>query len=84
MRWAPSGLPPIVQRLAEAIERRFALRAPDQPVRRPIIAQSAALPPASEYEGADVYVRDVGGGVAVMAFSDGANWRRCDTLGIIA
>lgn len=70
-------------RLAEAIDARFALRRPETPTRHRIIRQSADLPPAADWEGATVYIKDIGGGVAVMAFSDGTTWRRSDTLGAL-
>jgi hypothetical protein len=83
VRWAPTGLPEATNRLVDAMDRRFALQRPADPVRLPIIAQSAQLPPASPWEGAQVVVKDVGGGVSVVAFSDGTAWRRCDTLGAL-
>ena len=83
MRWAPAGLPAPILRLVDAIDKQFAAKRPAEPARHLILAQSADLPPATDYEGATVYVRDVGGGVAVMAFSDGTSWRRCDTLGAL-
>jgi hypothetical protein len=79
VRWAPSGLPEWVNRLVDAIDGRFALARPASPVRLPIIAQSAQLPPAPLWRGAQVYVEDA----AVVAFSDGTAWRRCDTLGAL-
>lgn len=83
MRWAPSGLPDAINRLVSAIDRQFSPLLPIDPVRRPIYEQPADLPPASDWRGADVYVHDVGGGVSVIAFSNGTDWLRCDTLGVL-
>lgn len=83
MTWAPSGLPQQITRLVDAIDARFALRRPREPVRNPILAQSADLPPPALWLGATVFIQDVGGGVSVVAFSDGTSWRRCDTLGAL-
>jgi hypothetical protein len=38
----------------------------------------AFLPPAGEWTGCLVFVPDASGG-AVVAFSDGSSWKRCDT-----
>lgn len=39
----------------------------------------ATAPDASRYEGQSIYVTNGAAGSPVMAFSDGANWLRCDT-----
>lgn len=41
------------------------------------------LPSAGRFTGALIYVSDATGG-AVPAFSDGANWRRCDDRTIVS
>jgi hypothetical protein len=43
----------------------------------------ASLPPAANFEGSAVYVRDETGGKTV-AFSDGTNWRRVQDRAICA
>ena len=48
------------------------------PMQEPLLNRQytvATLPTASLWEGATIYVSDETGG-AVMAFSDGTNWRR--------
>jgi hypothetical protein len=42
------------------------------------------LPSAAENLGALVYCSNGGGGSPVVAFSDGTNWRRVDTLAIVS
>lgn len=52
----------------------------------PLVGQSytvATLPTASSYEGGIVYVSDETGG-AVMAFSDGADWRRTTDRAVVS
>lgn len=45
----------------------------------------ATVPDAAQYEGLGmVYVQDGAAGNPVMAFSDGSDWRRCDTLAVIS
>lgn len=43
----------------------------------------SGLPDATEYEGGMIYVSDETGG-AVMAFSDGTNWRRVTDRAIVS
>jgi len=43
----------------------------------------AAVPSAALYEGNIIYVSNESGG-AVIAFSDGVNWRRCTDRAIIS
>jgi hypothetical protein len=44
----------------------------------------ATLPPAARREGRVVYVSNGAAGSATLAFSDGTNWKRVDTLANIS
>jgi len=44
----------------------------------------ATVPSAAANTGAIIYVSDGAAGSPVLAFSDGTNWKRCDTLATIA
>ena len=83
MSWFPSGLEPLVVRLALAVEARFSKLVPDRPIRDFKVEAVANLPPATAFEGCTIYVRDVGAGAACPVFSDGTNWRRYDTRGVV-
>lgn len=54
-----------------------------QPFRLPNVAK-AFLPDAAQYTGCLIYVPDGAAGSPVVAFSDGANWKRCDTLATVS
>lgn len=56
---------------------------PTGPVNLPSFAV-ADLPTASDYEGQVVYCSDGAAGSAILAFSDGTNWKRSDTGGTVA
>jgi hypothetical protein len=82
--WYPSGLEPLVIRLATAAEGRFSKITPDRPARDLKVDAVANLPPAASWEGCTIYVRDVdGAGASCPVFSDGTNWRRYDTRGSV-
>lgn len=49
----------------------------------PRSANVANVPPAAENTGSWLYVPDESGG-AVMAFSDGTDWRRCTDRAVIS
>jgi len=84
MSWYPAGLPPLVARLAAAVEARFARIEPDRPCRDFKREVAADLPPPADWEGCTIYVRDVdGAGASCLVFSDGTNWRRYDTRGTV-
>lgn len=59
------------------------LQNPVQPMRVWAVADAANLPPAGQWRDGVVRVEDVGGST-LLAFSDGINWRRSDTLAVIA
>lgn len=44
----------------------------------------ASAPAATDLAGTMIYVSNGAAGAAVIAFSDGTNWKRCDTLATIA
>ncbi|MBK7490958.1 MAG: hypothetical protein IPI17_02330 [Nitrosomonas sp.] len=44
----------------------------------------ATAPAATSIAGTLIYVSDGAGGNPVLAFSDGTNWLRCDTLATIS
>lgn len=44
----------------------------------------ATVPAASKFLGGSVYVSDGAAGNPVMAFSNGTDWLRCDTLAAIS
>jgi len=54
----------------------------DSPVRLKELAK-ADLPSAADWRGGIVFVNDEAGG-AVIAFSDGANWRRVTDRAIVS
>ena len=45
---------------------------------------TVATAPSSHNAGETIYVSDGAGGSAILAFSDGTNWKRCDTGATIA
>lgn len=45
-----------------------------------LVCEVSTAPDANTNEGALIYVRNGAEGNACLAFSDGAHWRRCDTL----
>ena len=84
MSWYPADLPRLVTQLAEAIEKRFAKVVPERPREDFMRLTASDLPPAAEWEGCTIYVRNVdGAGASCLVFSDRTNWRRCDTRGIV-
>ena len=84
MSWYPTGLDPLVTRLAAAIDKRFNHTAPERPTRDFKRETTIDLPPAEAWEGCTIYVRDIdGAGSACPVFSDGAAWRRYDTRGVV-
>lgn len=50
-----------------------------EPRRNFIVEDTDSLPDPAQWEGADVYIRDIGSSTPMRAYSDGANWRRFDT-----
>jgi regulator of RNase E activity RraA len=44
----------------------------------------ATVPAAAQYKGIWIYVSNGAAGSPVMAFSNGTNWLRCDTLAVIS
>lgn len=44
----------------------------------------ATAPAATDLDGTVIYVSDGAAGSAILAFSDGTNWKRSDTGGTIA
>lgn len=44
---------------------------------------TTTLPAASAHTGYSIYVSNAAGG-AILAFSDGTNWRRCDDRAIVS
>lgn len=44
----------------------------------------ATVPPASDHLGCIAYVSNGAAGSPVIAFSNGTNWLRCDTLAVIS
>ena len=44
----------------------------------------ADLPPAADWANTVVFVSDGAAGDPVLAFSNGTNWLRCDTLATVA
>lgn len=79
MSWYPSGLPPLVIRLTTLIDQRFKRTAPERPEQMCVLATTADLPPPAQFDACTVLIRDLGGGVTMPVFSDGAAWRRFDT-----
>lgn len=54
---------------------------PTRPHTLQTIADVASLPRAADWKAGQVFVSDIdGAGTPGIAFSDGTNWRRCDTL----
>lgn len=56
---------------------------PDNPVNLPSFAV-ADLPAAGDYTGHIVFCSDGAAGSAILAFSDGTDWLRCDTAAAVA
>ena len=56
---------------------------PVGPVAHPSFTVAGA-PDATLSEGAAIYVSNEAGGNPVLAFSNGTDWLRCDTLAVIA
>lgn len=56
---------------------------PESPSAQVILAV-ADLPAAADYEGHTVYCSNGAAGSPVLAFSDGTNWLRSDTLAAVA
>lgn len=84
MKWLPAGLPTWFDGVARAMDQRFALARPADPVRLPVVPNPTRLPPAAEWAWAQMIVADVDGlGASVPVFSDGTSWRRCDTRGTV-
>ncbi|MED5549872.1 MAG: hypothetical protein VX529_10995 [Pseudomonadota bacterium] len=76
----PPDAPVWAQALVRQLRQLFAaIDNPQRPVRVPVFANAAALPPAGQWEDCIVRVSDVGSSTPGMAYSDGTNWRRLDT-----
>lgn len=56
---------------------------PRMPVKLPVFAV-AGLPAAANFKDHVVICSNGGGGNAILAFSDGTNWKRSDTGGNVA
>jgi hypothetical protein len=78
----PRDAPPWAQTLADDVTRELRVRARGFPV---VLAKfpKADLPLASRWIGSWIWVTDDVGG-AIPAYSDGVNWRRCDSAVVIS
>lgn len=76
----PPDAPPWAQAMIRQLRQIFIqIENPQRPVRVPVFADVASLPPAAQWEDCIVRVADVGSSTQGMAYSDGTNWRRFDT-----
>ena len=79
----PTNAPSWARQLADDVTREFdRVARAGFPVRMPQYSRTD-LPSAANYPGSWIYVHDATGG-AVPAFSDGVNWRRCDSAAVIS
>lgn len=70
----------VVTQIREAFTRT---QFPLEPRRTAIFEDTASLPAANAWEGAIVYIRDIGSSTPMLAYSDGTDWRRADTNGTL-
>lgn len=79
----PQSAPDWARRLADDVTAEFdRVSARGFPVRLPQYGK-ADLPLAASYPGSMIFVSDATGG-AIPAYSDGVDWRRCDSAAVIS
>lgn len=81
MNWAPAGIPDWAVRLAGAIEKRFAPRFPDRPVRLPGYAQDELTAALAQREPYGLAINTTTGKVVRSALNGGGTafeWMNAD------